>query len=49
MKGKLFRALLGGSWVVISGLISKVTIVTTPTHEPPSVYRASKQAYGLWP
>ena len=38
--------LLGGSWVVISGVISRVTIIITPirglitplitTHEPPS-------------
>ena len=42
-------ALLGGSWVVISGVISKVTIVITQrrgltavlitTHEPPSTLR----------
>ena len=41
-----FRGLLGGSWVVISGVISpliwaiiKVTLLITPlitTHEPPS-------------
>ena len=41
------RALLGGSWVVISGVISRVTIVITQirglitplitTHEPPSI------------
>ena len=41
-----FRALLGGSWVVISGVISRVTIVITQirglitplltTHKPPS-------------
>ena len=42
----LFCGLLGGSWVVISGVISRVTIIITPirglitllitTHEPPS-------------
>ena len=41
-----FRALLGGSWVVVSRVISTVTILMTritglitpliPTHEPPS-------------
>ena len=41
-----FQGLLGGSWVVTSGVISKVTIVVThirrliailiTTHEPPS-------------
>ena len=41
-----FGAVLGGSWVVISGVISRVTIVVThfrglivlliTTHEPPS-------------
>ena len=40
------QGLLGGSWVVISGVISRVTIITTPSrgfvapvttaHEPPS-------------
>ena len=40
-----FGALLGGSWVVISGVISRVTIVIVPiygliaTHEPPSRVR----------
>ena len=44
MTGVLLRKwmrieVLGGSWVVISGVISRVTIVITPfitAHEPPS-------------
>ena len=45
-RGLAREGLLGGSWVVISGVISKVTIVIThirelitiliTTHEPPS-------------
>ena len=40
-----FGALLGGSWVVISGVISRAAIVIVPiyglrtTHEPPSTVR----------
>ena len=47
--GLHFTALLGGSWVVISWVISRVTIVIThirglithffPTHEPSSRFR----------
>ena len=46
MKAFVWSGLLGGSWVVIGGVITRVTIVTThvegpitlliTTHEPPS-------------
>ena len=49
-------ALLGGSWVVISGVISRVTIVITQirglitplitTHEPPS--RLGRVGFEFW-
>ena len=52
---KSLGGLLGGSWVVISGVISKVTIVIThirelvtvliTTHEPPSRFGRD----GPWP
>ena len=53
---RVFCCLLGGSWVVISGVISRVTFVITQirglltplitTHEPPSV-RAVWIIWGL--
>ena len=39
MRQLIAHTLLAGSWVVISGVISRVTIVTPfiTTHEPPSI------------
>ena len=49
LKALFLEALVGGSWVVISGAISRVTVVIThirglrtlliTTHEPPSIPR----------
>ena len=54
----VLHGLLGGSWVVISRVISRVTILIThfrglitlliTTHEPPSTPRDRNSPYGLW-
>ena len=51
------RSLLGGSWLVISGVICRVTIVITiirglitpviTTHEPPSISRGERSLSGV--